>query len=687
MTTKTTEEIISEETEPTITVITDSTTQISSDSICIEEGKIPVPSTECKIFLLCIFTSTGFKEKKYTCPSGYLFDPYKKKCTNTYVCSELSTISTTASTTPIIYSTEIASSEDILITSLDTSTTSNQISPCEENGKIPIFDNTCTKYLLCSMTNNGFVAKEYTCPPGFLFDPAVKRCSNLYVCPGLSSPVDTTIDTTDSSTTLIADILSTSSVNPTTLYTETSSAEESECKSVGKYPIPNSICTKYRLCVLTAGGLLGKTYSCPSGYLFNPDIKKCTNAYVCPEFNSPNIVTSKETEVDTDVITTTDSLTEILSNSSTSNPLSTPCATSDHFVPECIEEGKFPIIGSKCTQYVMCTRGTSGFRTKLYKCPENTGFNPDDSRCTFQYECTEAVNFCETTFKSPTTEPSTTTTSPETEIQFPECADQRKLPIDNTDCKKYFLCIWSSTGFISAMYSCPNETYFNPETERCSSTYDCLETKIRIKRNISPTCSTVGHFADPTDITCQYFYTCTEGADGAMLGVREKCKDGYYFDSDIQECSTTPNCNNNGNDLQFRSLSTNVISPRTLVNGRCTTIGRYLVEGTNCKNYVLCRATSNGTLQAINFKCPTTTVFNQVIQQCTSLYTCPDSACFMPGMIPNPNVKDCSSYITCTANLNNVGTPTFTASVQYCAPGTYYNPFMLFCDPDYVCPE
>lgn len=122
----------------------------------------------------------------------------------------------------------------------------------------------------------------------------------------------------------------------------------------------------------------------------------------------------------------------------------------------------------------------------------------------------------------------------------------------------------------------------------------------------------------------------------------------------------------------------------------CTASGRFAVSGTNCKNYTYCvYVSSNGSYVAYNYVCPTTSVFNPNLRQCTTNYICTDnststtnssSVCTADGYFANPNVTDCSSYIECV-EING----TYTETVYVCPTDTYYDPSTTFCEADYTC--
>lgn len=269
------------------------------------------------------------------------------------------------------------------------------------------------------------------------------------------------------------------------------------------------------------------------------------------------------------------------------------------------------------------------------------------------------------------------------------CTVKGRFAHINTDCKKYILCSITNSEFIGSGHSCPDGFLFNPEMQQCEKNYICKDVDTN-KKHVN--CITIGKFTfDTEEYNCSKYLEC-ETVDGINFNSRINiCRNRTKFNPALQECTEEYSCptlssENLGNFRTKREAVT--ISPRFLLNGRCTTIGRYQVDNSNCKKYVYCSARPNGTLQSTIVTCPTTTVFNQAIQKCTSRYQCPDTLCFYPMQIPNPNTPDCSSYIECDYNINSttgliIG---FIGTVQYCEPGFNYDPMMPGCSDTYECP-
>lgn len=268
------------------------------------------------------------------------------------------------------------------------------------------------------------------------------------------------------------------------------------------------------------------------------------------------------------------------------------------------------------------------------------------------------------------------------------CTAKGRFAHMNTDCKKYILCSISNSGFIGSEYSCPDGFLFNPEIQQCTKNYICTDVDTNEKLI---NCTTIGKFAfDTEESNCSKYLEC-ETVDGMHFNNRINiCKNATKFNPVLQECGEEYSCPTLSSESlgNFRTKRETVtLSPRFLVDGRCTTIGRYQIDNSNCKKYAYCSALPNGTLQSTIFTCPTTTVFNQPIQKCTSRYQCPDTLCFSLLQIPNPNTPDCSSYIECN-NINSVTGDMngFKGTVRYCKLGYKYDPMLPGCSDTYKCP-
>ncbi|XP_023938221.2 uncharacterized protein LOC112046010 [Bicyclus anynana] len=115
----------------------------------------------------------------------------------------------------------------------------------------------------------------------------------------------------------------------------------------------------------------------------------------------------------------------------------------------------------------------------------------------------------------------------------------------------------------------------------------------------------------------------------------------------------------------------------------CAANGRYPDPvDTTCKNYTLCVALTNGSFIGYNYVCPTTSLFNPALAQCTTNYICnvTSSVCTTEGFFEDPSSTTCSTFISC---VNVSGT--FVQTTYTCPSDTFYNPVTTLCEADYVC--
>ncbi|XP_018370965.1 PREDICTED: uncharacterized protein LOC108766280 isoform X2 [Trachymyrmex cornetzi] len=131
---------------------------------------------------------------------------------------------------------------------------------------------------------------------------------------------------------------------------------------------------------------------------------------------------------------------------------------------DCTEAGFFEIVDGTCKNYLLCVDDGANLVPVILSCASNSIFDPVQGRCVCQ--CT---NTCQ---QSTTMAPSTTTSAP-------LCVRYGRFPIQDVNCKSYYLCYWNGSSYtIMDNLSCPNTLVFNPETETCVSpqTFTCSGT-------------------------------------------------------------------------------------------------------------------------------------------------------------------------------------------------------------------
>ena len=136
----------------------------------------------------------------------------------------------------------------------------------------------------------------------------------------------------------------------------------------------------------------------------------------------------------------------------------------NQIVLTCTEIGFFEINDGTCRNYYMCVDNGVNFNQVLLSCASTFIFDPTQGRCV-----SESTTTCQQTTTSSTTTPSTTTSAP-------LCVKYGRFPIQDVNCKSYYLCYWNGTNYtIMNNLSCPNTLIFNPTSEKCVSplTFTC----------------------------------------------------------------------------------------------------------------------------------------------------------------------------------------------------------------------
>ncbi|KYQ56360.1 hypothetical protein ALC60_04767 [Trachymyrmex zeteki] len=130
--------------------------------------------------------------------------------------------------------------------------------------------------------------------------------------------------------------------------------------------------------------------------------------------------------------------------------------------PTCTEIGSFEIFDGTCRNYYICVDDGANLNPVILSCANSFIFVADQGRCV-----SESTATCQQTT---TAAPLTTTTS------APLCSRYGRFPIQDVNCKSYYLCYWNGTNYtIMDNLSCPNTLVFNPTSEKCVSpqTFTC----------------------------------------------------------------------------------------------------------------------------------------------------------------------------------------------------------------------
>lgn len=310
--------------------------------VCPATGRFPNPeSLDCRSYLSCALTvDQELIATVINCPAIAIFNWDDNKCVSasTYTCP-MSIASTTT------------------VASTESTTTETNGFICPSTGRYPNPESLdCRSYYSCALTDdNELIAMALNCPASSIFNWDGNKCVSAasYTCP--NAVISTTTSTTTTSTT---------TTEPTTTPEPTTTAEPEigpghfSCQVSGRFPDPDQAdCQTYKYCLQTAVNTFQEyTFRCPAGSKFSPTESRCSVGYVCQRAEQ----------------TTT----------TTEAPTTNPAA---QFV--CNAEGRFADPES-CSQYTFCARSADGGILKyVFKCPPNSGFNPNENRCSASYVC------------------------------------------------------------------------------------------------------------------------------------------------------------------------------------------------------------------------------------------------------------------------------------------------------------
>ncbi|KAH8309795.1 hypothetical protein KR067_005485 [Drosophila pandora] len=206
-----------------------------------------------------------------------------------------------------------------------------------------------------------------------------------------------------------------------------------------------------------------------------------------------------------------------------------------------------------------------------------------------------------------------------------ECCKDGETKIDEDDCTKYQVCC---TGeFVSK--SCPNGTYWDPETELCQiDNGECRP----------PTPCVDGETEVDADDCTKYFVCC----HGEL--VSKSCDNGFYWNSDAQNCD----------------LDNGQCKPPTCENGEVNP------NPEDCAGYQEC---VNGAW--VNKSCSAGDYFNSTLNECV-LDTCGACVNCVEGS-KKPDQYDCAKFQICV-NGKYVS--------ESCPIGEYFNSAINDCEQD-----
>ncbi|XP_013185619.2 probable endochitinase [Amyelois transitella] len=194
-----------------------------------------------------------------------------------------------------------------------------------------------------------------------------------------------------------------------------------------------------------------------------------------------------------------------------------------HAAVNCTSAGRFADTDdTTCQNYTLCVyNSTSGtFISYNYTCPTTSVFSPTISACT------ASTNYvCNVTN---TTDSSSSVCTADGYVADPS----------STDCSSYIECVEVNGTYTETTYTCPNGTYFNPNTTLCESDYNCTTTS-------TFTCTTAGRFADTSDTTCQdYFFCVYDSSTSSFIQYNYTCPTSSLFNPTSSMCTASYTCTN-----------------------------------------------------------------------------------------------------------------------------------------------
>lgn len=243
---------------------TTTTTPPSAPFQCAGEGRYPNPSvTGCKSYILCVRNSIGtLTPLNFDCPPSTIFSPSAAMCVTAaiHTCGNELTTGGPSTTEPPT-------------TMVPTTTPAPYV--CPGVGRFPDPDSPyCKSYYLCLYDGNyNLVNVRLTCPIGSVFALEEARCASadVYRCGAGGGATGTPSVTTTTTTT----------TTPTTTVAASTIGLEGDCRTAGKFPLPNE-CSSYRFCILlSTGELVEFIFKCPGGTVFDEQRKACSDRYEC----------------------------------------------------------------------------------------------------------------------------------------------------------------------------------------------------------------------------------------------------------------------------------------------------------------------------------------------------------------------------------------------------------------------
>ncbi|XP_053600388.1 nuclear pore complex protein DDB_G0274915-like [Plodia interpunctella] len=196
-----------------------------------------------------------------------------------------------------------------------------------------------------------------------------------------------------------------------------------------------------------------------------------------------------------------------------------------HAAVTCTAAGRFADTSdTTCQNYTLCVynNSTGTYLAYNYTCPTTSVFSPTIS------QCTASSNYvCNNTSTTSSTNSASVCT-----------ADGYFADPSSTNCSSYIECVEINGAYTETTYTCPTDTYFNPNTTLCESDYNCTTTS-------TFNCTAAGRFADTTDTTCQaYFFCVYDSSTTSYIQYNYTCPSTSLFNPNTALCTASYTCTN-----------------------------------------------------------------------------------------------------------------------------------------------
>ncbi|KAK9870793.1 hypothetical protein WA026_009753 [Henosepilachna vigintioctopunctata] len=529
-------------------------------------------------------------------------------------------------------------------------------------------DTTCSTYFQCYLVRTGSFRRHFhQCQRNLKFDPSLRKCTDIYVCPCESTTVNmTTFSSPSSQSSTISSEPTTSSTNLNTTTSQTTVTVSS---------------TDTRPTV--------------------------TSRTTTVSTQSSSTSTSSNASISTQTSNTTTSFLTGTTDDCTVPPIDRPF--------RCTARGRFPDRRDvTCVSYFLCATDWRGIlRRTSVRCQRNTRFDPTVRRCSARYVCpcirtsiTATQNM--TTMSLPTTQRSTISSEPITStisLNTTTRATTETEPSINTGTtatSRTTVTTESPTVSTSSNISTSTQISSTTTSSSTATTDDC--TVPPIDRPFR--CRARGRFPDRRDVTCVSYFLCATDRRGILRRTSVRCQRNTRFDPTIQRCSTGYVCPCIGTSIRTTQNMTTV----SLTSTQRSTISSEPITSTTSTNTTTRQTTE--TIPSINTgttatsrsttsitQSPTiSTPFNvsistQISNTTTSFSTATTDDCTVPpidrpfrcrerGRFPDRRDVTCISYFLCSTDWQGILRRT---SVR-CQRNTRFNPTVQRCSSRYVCP-